>query len=235
MTQMTGTVPVLVQARLGSERLPGKVVADLEGRPLLAWLLDRLRTSRTASEIVVLTTTDAADDKVAELAETCGSGVVRGHPTDVLRRYCDAVTARGDSAFVRVSGDSPLLDGATVDTVVTDFLKGGAELVANHRGGDWPYGTAVEALSADCLTRLGQLSHDARHREHVTVYAYEHEDEFAIRDVPAPPAITAPGLRLAVDTAEDLARVRAICAHFAPRRDMSLAEIVAAQRVGALT
>jgi spore coat polysaccharide biosynthesis protein SpsF (cytidylyltransferase family) len=225
---MTPAVPVLVQARMGSERLPGKVLADLEGQPLLAWLLERLRSSRLASEVVVLTTTQPADDAVADAAARCGVEALRGHPTDVLTRYAAAVSARGDEALVRVSGDSPLLDGQTVDAVVEAFLNSAAELVANHREPGWPVGTAVEALTADCLRRIDGEATDPHHREHVTLYAYEHPDDFAIAHVLAPAEMTSPQLRLCVDTAEDLDAVRAICAHFAPRRDFSLGEIVTA-------
>jgi spore coat polysaccharide biosynthesis protein SpsF len=225
-------VPVLVQARMRSQRLPGKVLADIAGRPLLGWLLERLRTSRLASEVVVLTTTEPDDEAVVALAAREGVAAVRGHPTDVLRRYAEAVAGRGDTALVRVSGDSPLLDGATVDAVIGRFREAGADLVANHREPGWPVGTAVEALTAGCLERMHREASAPAHREHVTPYAYEHPDEFAIEHVPAPPQLTAPGLRLCVDTAEDLERVRALCAAFAPRRDFSVAEIVAADRIG---
>jgi spore coat polysaccharide biosynthesis protein SpsF (cytidylyltransferase family) len=228
----TTAVPVLVQARTGSARLPRKVLADLGGRPLLAWLLERLRTSCLASEVVVLTTTAPEDEAVVALAASEGVAALRGHPTDVLRRYAEAVGARGDAALVRVSGDSPLLDGATVDMVIARFLEGDADLVANHREPGWPIGTAVEVLTADCLRRMDIEASDPAHREHVTPYAYEHPGDLAIEHVSAPPELTAPELRLCVDTAADLERVRALCAAFAPRRDFSVAEIVAADRVG---
>lgn len=224
-----GAAPVLVQARMGSRRLPGKVLADLGGRPLLAWLLERLQSSRLASEIVVLTTTAPADEAVAETATRSGVAALRGHPTDVLARYAAAVDACGSEALVRVSADSPLLDGQTVDAVLDVFAHSDAELVANHREPGWPVGTAVEALTADCLRRLDRAATVARHREHVTLYAYEHPDDFAIDHVPAPAEATSPDLRLCVDTADDLAALRAICARFAPRRDFSIAEIVAAR------
>jgi spore coat polysaccharide biosynthesis protein SpsF len=220
-------VPVLVQARMGSERLPGKVLSDVCGRPLLTWLLERLQSSRLASEIVVLTTTAPADDAVADAAARSGVAALRGHPTDVLARYAAAVDVRGDEALVRVSGDSPLLDGQTVDAVLDVFKHSDAELVVNHRDPGWPVGTAVEALTADCLRRLDRDATAAHHREHVTLYAYEHPEEFAIAHVRAPPEATSPRLRLCVDTADDLAAVRAICARFAPRRDFSISEIVA--------
>jgi spore coat polysaccharide biosynthesis protein SpsF len=228
-------VPVLVQARTGSQRLPGKVVADIDGRPLLGWLLERLGRSALASEVVVLTTTEPGDAAVVALADTAGVEAIRGHPTDVLARYADAVATRGDEALVRVSGDSPLLDGATVDAVISRFLECDADLVANHREPGWPVGTAVEVMSADCLARIARRAANDAQREHVTLYAYEHPDEFAIEHVAPPPAATAPDLRLCVDTAADLAHVRRLCAAFAPRRDFSVAEIVAAAREGART
>ncbi|HWI06563.1 MAG TPA: NTP transferase domain-containing protein [Solirubrobacteraceae bacterium] len=219
-------VPILVQARMGSQRLPGKVLADICGRPLLTWLLERLRSSQLASEIVVLTTTEPADDAVVAAAARSQVEAMRGHPTDVLERYGAAVRTRGDEALVRVSGDSPLLDARTVDIVLDRFLRSDVDIAANHREREWPVGTAVEALTADCLARIQRAATDPRHREHVTLYAYEHPDDFAIAHVPAPSELIAPSLRLCVDSADDLAAVRALCAQFAPRQDFTLAEIV---------
>jgi len=226
---MRSSVPILVQARTGSARLPGKVLADICGRPLLTWLLDRLQSSHLASEVVVLTTTEPADDAVVVTAARSGVKALRGHPTDVLGRYAAAVLAREDAALVRVSGDSPLLDAQTVDIVLEQFLRSEAELVANHREPGWPVGTAVEALTAGCLTRLDCRATQAHHREHVTLYAYEHAEDFSIALVPPPPEMVGPDLRLCVDTAYDLETVRTVCARFSPRRDFSVAEILASE------
>lgn len=227
---MTRThAPILVQARMGSERLPGKVLVDICGRPLLTWLLERLQSSRHASEIVVLTTTEPEDDAIVATAARSDVETLRGQRTDVLGRYAAAVRMRGDAALVRVSGDSPLLDGPTVDTVLERFLRSEAEIVANHREPGWPVGTAVEALTADCLARIEQLATEPAHREHVTLYAYEHPAEFEITHVPAPPELVAPSLRLCVDTADDLDAVRALCARFEPRQDFTLDEVIASE------
>lgn len=214
---------------MGSQRLPGKVLADICGRPLLTWLLERLQSSRLASEIVVLTTTDPADDAVVATAARASVETLRGHPTDVLERYGAAVRVRGDEALVRVSGDSPLLDGRIVDIVLERFFVADAEIVANHREPGWPVGTAAEVLTADCLARIERAATEPRHREHVTLYAYEHPADFEIAHVPAPPELVAPNLRLCVDSAEDLEAIRALCARFAPRQDFTVGEIVAGQ------
>ena len=218
---------VVVQARTGSRRLPAKVLADLCGRPVLSWLLERLAASRTTGGTVVATTTISGDDAIAQLCAAHGVRVVRGHPTDVLARFNEVLDQTGAVAVVRVSADSPFIDAEAVDLVVRDFKRGGAELVQNHRTPGWPVGTAVEVLTSECLRRLDQAASDPRVREHVTLYAYENPDEFRIRHVPAPPALRAPQLRLHVDTVDDLEWVRTICSAFGPRRDFGLIDIVA--------
>jgi spore coat polysaccharide biosynthesis protein SpsF (cytidylyltransferase family) len=228
MTSRRVDLPLLVQARTGSTRLPGKVLAEIGGKPLLAWLLDRLGTSRLCSEIVVVTTTAPADDAVAALATRHGASVFRGHPTDVLARYAAAAAARGDAAVVRINGDSPLIDGRIVDLVLEEYLRGDADLVENNSRSGWPVGTSIEAMSLSCLRRLDRLATEPRHREHVTLYAYDHPSRFSIRYVAPPADLAAPDLHLYVDTAEELERIRAICDHFSPRQDFGVDEVIAA-------
>ena len=213
---------------MGSQRLPGKVLTDLCGAPLLQWLVERVRPSRLAEEVVVATTTDPGDDAVVALCEQLGVRSFRGHPTDVLRRFADAVAEFGPDTVVRLSADSPLLDHVAVDTVLGEFERGGADIAQNQREPGWPVGTAVEALSADTLQRLDRAASDERHREHVTLYAYEHPDEFSVAYVPPPDGLAAPHLNVTVDTPEDLERVRRICERFAPRRDFGLDEVIKA-------
>jgi spore coat polysaccharide biosynthesis protein SpsF len=216
---------VVIQARTGSERLPGKVLADLCGRPLLDRLVERLSMSKTTVGIVVATTTEAADDPVQALAEARGAQVVRGHPTDVLARFVSVLDTTRAASIVRISADSPFIDAATVDAVVSDFDRGGADLVQNHRAPGWPIGTAVEVFGAECLRRIDAEADDPGIREHVTLHAYDHPERFATRYVPAPPELAAPDLRLCVDTAEDLERARRIYAAFGGQ-DVALAEVV---------
>jgi spore coat polysaccharide biosynthesis protein SpsF len=218
---------VIVQARVDSSRLPGKVLADLCGEPLLGWLLDRVRASVEAEGAMVATTTAPEDDLVEELASKRGVACFRGHPTDVLARFASAMREAEADSIARISGDSPLIDAKTVDTVIEDFQRGGADLVENHRQPGWPVGTAVEVISSACLERLDRDVSDPAAREHVTLYAYEKRSGVRTRHVPPPAELRAPKLQLCVDTAKDLERVRRICSSFAPRRDFSVAEVVA--------
>lgn len=220
---------VVVQARIGSRRLPGKVLADVCGRPLLARLLERLATTRLAAGLVVATSARGVDDPVAGLCAGLGVDVVRGPEDDVLARFVQAADATGAPALARLSADSPLLDGAVVDRVVADFLRGGAELVENHTRAGWPVGTAVEVLTATALRRLDREATEPQHREHVTLFAYDHPGRFSVRYVEPPPELRRPSLRLCVDTAADLERVREIFSRFAPRASFGLDEVLAAE------
>lgn len=219
---------IVIQARTGSARLPGKVLADLCGRPVLAWLLDRLAPSERAGGLVVATTTLSEDDPVAELSERRGVGVFRGHPTDVLARYVAAARWLDADAIVRISADCPLIDHVVADTVIAAFERSEADLVQNHREPGWPFGSATEVITAGCLARLDGEARDEAQREHVTMHAYGNPDRFAIDHVPPPPELRGPELRLCVDTAEDLERLRELCAAFEGPGETPLSEIVAA-------
>jgi spore coat polysaccharide biosynthesis protein SpsF (cytidylyltransferase family) len=220
---------IVIQARTGSTRLPGKVLADIGGVPLLSMLVGRLQTTTLGGPILVATTDLPADDAVTELALARGVRVYRGHPTDVLTRFQDAARAEAADVIVRISADSPFLDGGSVDEVMTAFAAGGADIVQNHRRPGWPIGTAIEVFSTATLERLATLAQEARVREHVTLYAYEHPAEFTTGWVPPPPQVSAPGASLVVDDAEDLERARRIQAQLGAH-DRPLAEVVAVAR-----
>ncbi len=219
-------VTVIVQARMGSSRLPGKILESLRGTPMLAWLVRRCAASEMVGEIVVATTTDPADDRTEELAGRLGVRCFRGHPTDVLARMAEAARAVDAATVARVSGDSPFLDPTPVDAVVEAFANGAADLVENHRRPGWPVGTAVEVLGRDTLERIAAAATDPRHREHVTLYAYESDDAIETAHVPPSPEVSAPDLRLCVDTREDFQRAERIAAAVGPGEDFTLAEIV---------
>lgn len=233
MARARGTV-VLVQARMGSQRLPGKVLEDLCGAPVLQWLLERIRPAERVDRIVVATTELTLDDPVVSLCEDLRIESFRGQPTDVLRRLRDAADHFGAETVVRISGDSPLLDHSVVDYVVEGFARGRAEIAENHTHGVWPVGTAVEAMSLETLHRLDVAAMDPRHREHVTLYAYENPDQFDTAYLPAPAAFAAPGLRIVVDTPSDLEHVRSLCERLAPRRDFGLEEVIQVSKESAL-
>jgi spore coat polysaccharide biosynthesis protein SpsF len=176
---------IIVQARMTSTRLPGKVLADLGGRPLLAQMLRRLMRCRRADEVVVATTTNAPDDAVVEVAGVEGARWFRGEEHDVLSRYLGAAREARADVIVRVTADCPLIDPEQVDRVIValETDAGGADYAANVVERTFPRGLDAEALYRDTLQRIDRLAHSAAAREHVTHLVRERRDLFIVRSV----------------------------------------------------
>jgi spore coat polysaccharide biosynthesis protein SpsF len=207
---------LIVQARMTSTRLPGKVLEDLAGRPMLARQLDRLRACRNADDIVVATTANATDDPLVALADAAGARWFRGSEDDVLARYAGAAREAGADLVVRVTSDCPLIDPGEVDVVIA-ALEPGADYAANIIERRLPQGLDTEALWRDVLERMDRSATSVPAREHVTWFCREERPElFVNRSVVRP--YDAADLRWTVDTPDDLALVRRLYA------DLGLAE-----------
>ena len=214
---------------MGSSRLPGKVLADLDGTPLLVRLVRRLRGARLLPDVVVATTDLPQDDVVADAVASEGVHVFRGDPLDVLGRFCAVAETFDARLIARVSADSPFLDAVTVDLVASAYDGAGVDIVQSHREPGWPVGTAVEVFERACLDRLDVVARGARDREHVTIYAYEHPEAFTTRWVPPPEECRGEDLSIVVDVPEDLVRARMVQERVAG--DASLGTVVAAARL----
>lgn len=222
------TIAAIIQARMGSTRLPGKVLADLGGRPLLDRVIAAAQASATIDRVVIATTTAPADDPIVARAATLGVACHRGDADDVLDRYHGAATAIGAEVVVRLTADCPLLDPAVIDRVV-GALERGADYATNTHVRSYPRGLDVEALHADVLARIHRLATSAAAREHVTAFVRERPALFVVRQVVAPHADGE--LRVTVDTPEDLTVVRALWAILdGDRRPPASDEVVAALR-----
>lgn len=161
----------IVQARMLSTRLPGKVLRDLVGRPMLARQLERLTACRSIDEIVIATTTDTVDDPIAALGSELGFATVRGSSDDVLSRFLVAARDTRADVVVRVTADCPLIDPSTTDRVIDELTAHGnaCDYASNVVRRTYPRGLDVEALFTDTLQRLDRLARTAEEREHVTV------------------------------------------------------------------
>lgn len=203
---MSRRVGAVVQARMSSQRLPGKVLAPLAGRPILAWLLERLEHAQTLDAIVVATSDEAEDDAVAAFAAAHGVACHRGPLADVAGRVLGAARAHDLEAIVRVNGDSPLLDQRLVDRGVDLLTTSGADLATNVRPRTFPPGQSVEVALTDALERAHAHDSSAEDREHVTGPLYD--GSFAVARFEADPPRTEPAFT--VDTPADLERIGAI-------------------------
>jgi len=218
----------IVQARLGSSRLPGKVLQDLAGDTMLARVVARLRAARTIDDIVIATTMSESDDPVVHEAARLGVHAWRGSEQNVLARYIGAARKYYAGAVVRVTSDCPLLDPETVDRVVTSLRTSPVDYSSNTHVRTYPRGLDVEAFYLDTLEKIFRSATSPAAKEHVTAYLMEKPGEFAIHQVTA--ETNDSDLRWTVDTAEDLALIRTMY------RELDLAtikpyrEVVAAVR-----
>ena len=200
------TTLLIVQARMTSTRLPGKVLLPLAGEPILTRLVHRLRRVQRAHGIVIATTTNPTDDPIAALCAQLGVPCYRGSEHDVLSRYADAARLHGADAVVRITSDCPLIDPALIDQVIAVYEEGDSDYVSNMLPPSWPYGMAVEVFSAAALQQAHAEATQAAEREHVTPFIYWHPERYRLRNVASPVDLS--HHRWTVDTPEDYELVR---------------------------
>lgn len=200
------TTLIIVQARMTSTRLPGKVLLPLAGEPMLTRLVERLRRVKHAEGILIATTTNTTDDAVATLCDQLGVPCHRGSEHDVLSRYADAARLHGARAVVRITADCPLIDPALIDRLISAYAEGGSDYVSNMLPPTWPYGMAIEVFSTAVLEQAHAEATRAAEREHVTPFLYWRPERYRLRNVASP--IDLSHHRWTVDTPEDYELVR---------------------------
>ncbi len=221
-------VVAIIQARMGSSRLPGKVLKQIGGVPMLFREVLRVRRSQSLGQVVIATTTDEGDDAIVDFCTSKGFPCFRGDPYDVLDRYYQTARLFNAQVVVRLTGDCPLIDPQEIDRTVHAFYKSGADFAANRLPPPWerttPIGMDTEVVSFNALERAWQEAEEPYAREHVMPYLYEEDGRFKVELVNHEPDLG--HLRLTVDTAEDLALVRRIYNHFGNTDDFSLKDIL---------
>jgi spore coat polysaccharide biosynthesis protein SpsF len=204
-------VTAIIQARLGSTRLPSKTMEDIHGKPMLLRVLERVAEAERIDNIVVATTTLEKDNLLANKAESWGFEVFRGSSEDVLSRYYGAAEKFECSQVVRITSDCPLIDPQIADLVIGEHLDGGYDYTCNGLNRrTFPTGLDVECFTFEALRLAENLALDYYQREHVTPFMFKKPQMFSSHDVLAPPNLAFPEMRICVDTIEDLEAVRAI-------------------------
>ena len=231
-----GATIAIVQARMGSTRLPGKVLADLAGAPMLQRQLERVSRASTLNHIVVATSVDAADDPIALLCEQLNVDCYRGDPTDVLGRFIgalDAFAERGifnPEAVVRITADCPLTSPVVIDSVVNAFFESAGDFAdcdyaSNTLKPTFPDGVDVEVVRTRALREVARTSTDPHEREHVTLGIYRRPEKFVVRNFSGETDLSE--LRWTVDSPKDLEFVRWVYAElFEANPEFDLAEII---------
>ncbi|MGJ4932265.1 cytidylyltransferase domain-containing protein [Bradyrhizobium sp. HKCCYLS2038] len=200
------TYRIFIQARMSSNRLPGKMLAPFRGRPLVAQVLGRFRESGLLSRLVLLTSVDPTDDPLADyVAARCGVAVVRGELDNVVARFQAAIVAHPCEWFVRISGDSPYIDPSLVEAVAS-WRDGGHDVISNVVQRTFPAGQSVECVRSSVFCTLDPETLTADQREHVTKVFYDRPADWRMRSVVCSDARWM-GERMVVDTLEDLRRL----------------------------
>jgi len=223
-------ITATIQARLGSTRLPGKVLKDMAGKPMLQQHVERIQKSRLINETVIATTTNPEDDAVETLAKKIGVSCFRGSENDVLSRVASLLKTYSVDVHVELFGDSPLTDVKILDEVIEYFLKNEKDFdfVSNGIKVTYPAGMEANVYRAQTLIRVDQLLKATDPlREHVGTNIQKNP-VFRCKNLEAPPELTRPDLYLEVDTEKDYQVLSAIFSHFAQKgaKYFSLAEIL---------
>jgi spore coat polysaccharide biosynthesis protein SpsF len=205
-------VTAIIQARIRSTRLPGKVLAEIEGDPMLWHVVRRTRAAETVDEVVVATTTEPADDGIVAVCRERGVACFRGSEEDVLDRYYQTARRHDAQAIVRITSDCPLIDPEIIDKTVRAFLEDQPDYASNVGVRSYPRGLDTEVMSFRALEVAWRSAREPYQRSHVTPYLYENPGQFKVLSVTSDEDYSAH--RWTVDTAEDLEVVRAMYARF---------------------
>ena len=199
----------IIQARIGSSRLPGKVLFDLAGKTMVERIIERVKKIEQLDSIIIATTTDSDDDAIVVEADRLGVESFRGHPTDVLDRYYHTANTHNAEAITRVTADCPLLDPQVADNVIERFLQTKVDYCSNIRPPTYPDGLDVEVFTAQALETSWRDASLESDREHVTTYIRRtNPDRFTKSNLEHPVDLSS--MRWTIDEPQDLDFVHAL-------------------------
>lgn len=205
----------IVQARMSSTRLMGKVLLDVLGRPLLFRVFERIQPAKNIDEIVVATSDRTEDQPIADFCAEYGFSCFRGSHNDVLDRFMQGAALHRADVIVRLTADCPLLDPQVIQKIVSEYREGDFDFVSNTLERTYPDGLDTEVFSFDALKQAHRESKKPSEREHVTPFIYNHPERFRLKNIKNEKNLSA--YRWTVDEPRDLAFVRAVYAYMGDR------------------
>jgi len=227
MTTKPRTVAT-IEARMTSTRLPGKVLKEVVGKPMLQLMVERLKRVPSLDDVIIATTTNATDDPVVELAESLGIGFHRGSEHDVMARVLGAAREHNIDIIVETTGDCPLIDPDIVEQCVQTYFASNVDYLSNALDRSFPIGMDTQVFAANILADAESKTDDTNDREHVSLFIYKHPQMYSLKNLSAPAQLTEPKLALTLDTAEDFELIRTVFEELYPANsEFSLGDIFA--------
>lgn len=223
-------ITAIVQARMGSTRLPGKVLLDIQGKPLLEHVIDRVSASKLINQLVIATTANEKDKAIIDFAQRRGIAYYVGSEDDVLDRFYQTAKIYRVKTIVRITPDDPFKDPEVIDKVVGYYLKHkkSVEYVSNTIKPTYPEGLDVEVFSAEALGKAWKEAKKSSEREHVTPYIWNHPERFRLANIENDEDLS--HLRWTLDTEADLQFAREIYARLYHGQVFLMKDILAVLR-----
>ena len=200
----------IIQARMGSDRLPKKMLMDFNGYPLIEWIVRRVRESKNIDKFVAAIPITKENDELSECLESLDIDVFRGSEKDVLSRFYNASLLHSVDTIVRVCGDNPLICASELDRLVEFYKNNNCDYAYNHmpRNNRYPDGLGAEICSFMLLDKINNVAIKEDHREHIFNFVWENKEDFIIKTFDPPEIIAYPHLKFDIDTQEDLDKLR---------------------------
>ncbi|MDV2583345.1 glycosyltransferase family protein [Alkalibacillus haloalkaliphilus] len=210
-------VVAIVQTRMGSTRLPGKVLKPVLSKPLLEYQVERLRRTECLDQIVIATTTQAEDQTIVDFSKELSIPYYRGSEEDVLSRYVEAANHYDADVIVRITSDCPIIDPQVIDQVVSYYLENhhDYDYVSNTLQRTYPRGMDTEVFSKNLLEKVSKLAETQSEREHVTAYILKRSDQYKVKNIAH--SENHSDNRWTVDTVEDFQLIKKIIEHLYPK------------------
>lgn len=200
----------IIQARMGSARLPGKVLMNIGKKPVLHWVIERVKRAKLIDKVIVATSNKEKDDVIEKLCKKLGTGCFRGSEEDVLARFYEAAKVQKADIIVRITADAPFVDPLIIDKIIKIHFKNKNDYTANDTENSYSRGMDVEVFNFESLEKANFNAKKTYQREHITPFIYEHPEIFKIEISKAEGILKRPRFRLCVDTKEDLQLIRKI-------------------------
>ena len=217
-------VVAIIQARMSSSRLPGKVMMDLCGKPLLGRVIERVKSSETIEETILATSTETADDVIELYGRANRCNVFRGSMDDVLDRYCEAEKMVSADIIVRVTADNPFIEPRFIDSGTHHLVSNRLDYVCFE---NIPYGSGVEVVTKSALLKACESAKDKADREHVTSYIKNHPETFKLGIIQNPfETLARPDIRVTIDTLEDYLKMYKVFWHFRDKKVVQLEKVI---------